>query len=266
MKRQILGYGISTLILLVIWQLLSMLMDLILIPNQAHFLVSPVEAFSSFVNNWQDYAKHFWGTSYRLVIAMFLALIVAIPIGLYIGHKKSARAFWTPFIYTVYPIPKVVFWPVLFMLVGVSAGLEDLAKILFIWLVVFFQLLVSIRDTAANMHRAYIISALAAGLSPFDMYRHVLLPGALPEIFSSLRISLGFGLFAAYVAESSIRIGTPEYGGLGYFISVSYPFNTRGIYAGIVAIAILGLLLYLLLEILERWLCRWKRLEIEEPS
>lgn len=265
MRRQILGYGLSAIILLVIWYLLSVLMDLILLPSQAHFLVSPVEAFSSFVNNWQDYAIHFWATSYRVVLAMLAALIIAVPLGLYIGHKRWAREYVTPFIYTLYPIPKVVFWPVIMLLIGISAGMLDFAKMFFIWLVVFFQLLISIRDTAANMPRAYIISALVAGVSPFQMYKDVLLPGVLPEIFSSLRVSLGVALFAAYIAESSLRSGGGA-NGLGYFIDVSYPFNTRGIYAGIVAIAVLGLLLYLLLEVLERWLCRWKRLEIEESS
>ena len=264
MRSKLIGYGISSLALLLIWHLLSLLMKATLPPNQAFFLPTPIEAIEALVINWEHYLQHFLGTSYRLLIAMGLSLAVAIPLGLFIGHNKFANKYLTPFVYTIYPIPKVVFWPVLFLIIGAAWHYEDLAKITFIFLVIFFQLLISIRDTTANMPKEYIITAIVSGVRPLQMYRDVLLPGALPEIFSSLRVSIGVALFATYVAEASFRPETTEFAGLGYYIREAYPWNTKGMYAGILAIAILGLLLYLIVEIIERRLCRWKRLEIDE--
>ena len=266
MGNKLIGYGISSIVLLLIWYGLSLLLKATLPPNQAFFLPTPIEAFEALFINWEHYLQHFWGTTYRLLIAMGVALVLAIPLGLFIGYHQGAKKYLTPFIYTIYPIPKVVFWPVLFLIVGAAWHYEDIAKITFIFLVVFFQLLVSIRDTAANMPKEYIVTALVSGVRPFQMYKDVLLPGALPEIFSSLRVSIGIALFAAYIAEASFRPETTAFAGLGYYIREAYPWNTKGMYAGILAIAILGLLLYFIVEILERRICRWKRLEIDESD
>ncbi len=260
MRRQIFGYAASILVLLLLWHGLSELVKLTGDIRIVRLVPGPIEAFSTFASHWQEIGNHFLGTSYRLITAILISLALAIPLGLYIGHARWARQFLTPFVYTIYPIPKVVFWPVLFLTFQISQATEDLSKITFMVLVVFFQLLVSIRDAAENIPKEYVVTAIAAGVSPARIYSEVILPGSLPAIFSSLRVSLGLGILAAYIAETTFVIGRPEYGGLGYFIDVSGIANVKGVYAGIVAIAVLGLALYIIIELLERWLCRWKYL------
>lgn len=257
MKRQTLGYLISILVLLALWQLLSWGMHMAMPEQKARVLPGPVQALLVFPSHWRDIGNHFLGTGYRLMVALMISIVVAVPIGLSVGHERWARTMISPLIYTAYPIPKVVFWPILFVLLN----LGEAAKISFVVLVIFFQLLVSARDAAANLPKEYVLSALAAGLSRSQIYWHVVLPGSLPTIFSALRISLGLGIFAVYIAETAITIGTPKYGGLGYYINSAFAiFSFEKVFAGIMAIGLLGLGLYLLIELLEHWLCRWKYL------
>lgn len=256
MKREALGYVLSVLALLVLWQLTSWVIHLALPPRQARVLPGPVEAMQVFALHWQAIANHSIGTGLRLIIALLISFLLAVPLGLSIGHERWARQLLSPLIYTAYPIPKVVFWPILFVLLGVES---EAAKISFVVLVVFFQLLVSARDAAANLPKDYVLSALAAGVSRSKIYWHVVLPGALPAIFSSLRISLGLGIFAVYISETVTITGSAT--GLGFYIWNSFGrFSFESVFAGIIAIGLLGLALYLVIELLERWLCRWKYL------
>lgn len=259
MRQQTLGYILSVLALLLLWQLASWLMQLTLPARIARVLPGPLEAIMVFPAHWRDIGNHLLGTGYRLLSALAISFVLAVPLGLSIGHERWARRLLSPLIYTVYPVPKVVFWPILFVLFGLGGVLGEMGKISFVVLVVFFQLLVSARDAAENIPKDYVLSALAAGVSRLKIYWHVVLPGALPAIFTSLRVSLGLGIFAVYIAETAYVIGTPKYGGLGYYINNSFgSFSFESVFAGIMAIGILGLGLYLLIEVLERWLCRWK--------
>lgn len=254
MKRQLLGYALSVVALLLFWQLISWVIHLALPLRQARVLPGPVEAMQVFTLHWRDIASHSLATGLRLIASLLISVILAVPLGLSIGHERWARQLLSPLVYTAYPIPKVVFWPILFVLLGVES---EAAKISFVVLVVFFQLLVSARDAAANLPKDYILSALAAGVSHAKIYWHVVLPGALPAIFTSLRISLGLGIFAVYIAETVTISGNLL--GLGFYIWNSFGrFSFEAVFAGIIAIGILGLGLYLLIELLERWLCRWK--------
>ncbi len=256
--KQTLAYALSVLALLVLWQLFSWLLQLTLDPRMARVLPGPLEALMVFPAHWREIGNHLLGTAARLLLGIAISLLLAVPLGLLIGHEPGARRLLSPFIYTTYPIPKVVFWPILFVLLGVGS---EVSKVSFVVLVVFFQLLVSARDAAANIPRDYVLSALAAGLSRPKIYWHVVLPAALPAVFTGLRISLGLGIFAVYIAETAVRIGVSKYGGLGYYINHSFGiFSFESVFAGILAIGLLGLTLYGLIELLERWLCRWKYL------
>ncbi len=258
MRRQALDYGLSILILLGLWQLASWGVSLFLPPLEARVLPGPVQAIGVFQTHWKDIGLHFVGTSYRLLSALGISILTAVPLGLVIGYERWARRWLTPLVYIAYPIPKVVFWPIIFMLLGPTALIS---KIVFIVLVIFFQLLVSVRDAAANLPKDYILSALAAGVNRRGIYWHVVLPGALPAVFSGLRISLGLGIFAVYLAETVVGGGESQFAGLGFYINNAFViYNFEKVFAGILAITLLGLALYLVVEGLEHWLCHWKNL------
>jgi NitT/TauT family transport system permease protein len=154
----------------------------------------------------------------------------------------------------LYPIPKVVLIPVILLLFGVG----DLPKIIIIFLILFFQILVLVRDRAASIEPKMILSVRSLGAGRRALFRYVYLPASLSAILTALRQSVGTAVAVLYVAE---LFATQK--GLGYYISLngSTLLNYPAMYAGVVAMSLLGLGLYFSVDILERRLCRWKFVE-----
>jgi NitT/TauT family transport system permease protein len=155
-------------------------------------------------------------------------------------------------IYIVYPIPQVAFILLLFLVFGIG----NPVKVAIVALALFFQLLVSARGAAKQIDAEHVTSVLSAGASRFQVYWHVVIPETLPSILTSLRVSVGLGMAFLYIAEISGSV-SPGRGGLGAFIKAS-SFNMTQQAAGIMAMALLGLLLYVIIDIIERIACRWR--------
>ena len=135
-----------------------------------------------------------------------------------------------------------------------SGGERQALTVAMVTLALFFQILVSARGAAKNIDEEYITSVLAAGATRWQVYWHVVLPATFPEILTSVRVSIGLGIAFLYIAETRAALGT----GLGSFINKHMLFSRDKAFAGIVAMALLGLLLYVAVDVIERVVCRWK--------
>ena len=136
----------------------------------------------------------------------------------------------------------------------VLLGLADAPKIVLIAITIFFQVLVTVRDAAKTVPDAAILSVRSLGATRFDVHRHVVVPATLPELFTALRISSGTAIAILFFAEA-IAGRT----GLGYFIVDSWAMlNYPRMFAGIIAMAVLGVLFYEFFDLLERRLARWR--------
>ena len=156
-------------------------------------------------------------------------------------------------VFLTYPVPKVVFLPVLLVLLG----LGNASKITLITIIVFFQILVTARDAARAIPAASILSVRSLGAGQWGVFRHVVIPAALPDIFTALRIGTGTAIAVLFLAESIA--GT---NGVGYYIVDAWGRIDYGsMFAGIIGMALLGVVLYELLDALEGRLCRWTRVE-----
>jgi NitT/TauT family transport system permease protein len=144
----------------------------------------------------------------------------------------------------VYPIPKIVFLPVLYVLVGIT----DLSKIGLITLIIFFQILVVVRDEASTLRPELILSVRSLGAGRRALFRYVYVPACLPAILTALRVSVGTAIAVLFIAEQSLTTY-----GLGYYIVVEtyQVLRYTEMYAGIVAMGLLGILLFFLLYTLE---------------
>ena len=246
-RRRIAGYTGALVVLLVVWQLGSMAIG-------SRALPGPVPALTAFATAfWSDLAPHLVTSTWRVVAATALGTVLAVPLGLVLGRSPRADAVFAPLIFLTYPIPKVVFLPVLLVLLG----LGDASKIVLITLIVFFQLLVTARDAARAIPAASVLSVRSLGAGRFDVFRHVVVPAALPDIFTALRIGTGTAVAVLFLAES---IGGTT--GLGYYIVDAWGrLAYDAMFAGIIGMALLGVAIYELLEIAEARLCRWTRVE-----
>jgi NitT/TauT family transport system permease protein len=244
--RQIVTYVASIVVLLFFWWVASLAVNAI---NRLELLPGPFEALSQVVKNAAELRRHFWLSAWRLVLALLLALTVGVPVGLFIGRERFLDRFISPMIYITYPIPQVALLLVLFIIFGIG----NATIVAMVTLALLFQILVSARGEAKNIDEEYVISVLSAGARRWQIYWHVILPATLPGILTSVRVSIGLGVAFLYIAETTVMGG-----GLGFYIKNHMLFARDRAFAGIVTLALLGLLLYVVVDVLERVFCRWK--------
>jgi NitT/TauT family transport system permease protein len=231
--------------LLLIWQLLAMIVSLPILP-------APLEVFNVFMRELQrGLSNHFVFSLWRVVAGMALSVLVAAPLGLVIGGSKTLNRIVSPLIYLLYPIPKVVFVPVVILFLGIG----DLAKIAIMFLILFFQIVVLVRDQAAGLPPQLIQSLHSLGAGRRALFRFVYLPASLPAILTALRQSIGTAVAVLYITELSAT----KYG-LGYYIyyNGSTLLDYPAMYAGVLAMSLLGLGMYFTVDWLERKWCKWK--------
>jgi len=239
-------YLLAIFVLVVGWWVLALAVD-------HNALPAPDLAFVGFLKGLKnDLLIHMVVSLYRVVISLVIALLLAVPLGLLLGKNKNLDAYIAPIIYLTYPIPKVVFMPIFFVLLGIG----DLSKILLITLIVFFQILVTTRDAARNLEKEYVLSVQSLGATGRNLYAHVYFPGTLPEILTSLRLGLGTAMAILFLTET---YATRQ--GIGYYIMDSLSRMAYiDMFAGIIAMSLMGFMLYLLIDGLEKKVCFWKTL------
>ena len=196
--------------------------------------------------------RHVEASSFRIVCALAISFATAIPLGLYLGSSRRADRIARPLIYLTYPVPKIVFLPLALL----GFGIGDLSKIMLLSLILFFQLLITARDSARSVSRSAKYSLKSLGANRWDLFIHVIWPSTLPSIFTALRIATGTVVAVLFFVES---IGARY--GIGFYILDAWGrADIPQIYAGILVLAAMGVILYETFDILERVYCRWNQL------
>ena len=236
---------IGLLMFFAIWQVLAWIIRRPIMP--APLEVLPIFGASLF----GSLGIHFLASSGRVLAAIGVAVVTAVPIGLGLGQLPKVNRIFAPLIAIVYPIPKIVFLPVIYVLMGIT----DISKIFLIAIIIFFQILVVVRDEAANLHPELILSVRSLGAGRKALFRYVYFPASLPAVLTALRVSVGTAIAVLFIAEQSLTTY-----GLGYYIVVEtyqvlrYP----EMYAGILAMGLLGLVLYFAIYNLELKVNRYR--------
>ena len=228
-----------------IWQVLAWIIHRPIMP-------SPLQVLPIFLASlFGDLGIHFLASTARVLAAIGAAVVTAVPIGLGLGQVPKINRIFAPLIAIVYPIPKIVFLPVIYVLMGIT----DISKIFLIAIIIFFQILVVVRDEAANLHPELILSVRSLGAGRRALFRYVYFPASLPAVLTALRVSVGTAIAVLFIAEQSLTTY-----GLGYYIVVEtyqvlrYP----EMYAGILAMSLLGLTLYFVINHLETRVTRYQ--------
>jgi ABC-type nitrate/sulfonate/bicarbonate transport system permease component len=236
----------AVLVLLAVWAVAAWLVDQPILP-------SPLTVGKVFFEELLqgDLLMHFLASLWRVLVSTALAIAVAAPLGVILGQSRRLDRWVSPVVYLLYPIPKVVFVPIILLFFG----LGNLPKIIIIFLILFFQILVLVRDQAAGIRQEVIQSVRSLGAGRRALFRFVFLPASLPAILTALRQSIGTAVAVLYVAE---LFATNR--GLGYYIYLNGTtlFNYPAMYAGIVAMSIMGLGLYFSVDWLQRRLTPWQ--------
>jgi ABC-type nitrate/sulfonate/bicarbonate transport system permease component len=240
-KRDLL---LATVGLLASWQLVSMIINQPVLPPPWEVLRALVLALP------QELGRHFLVSAWRVVASIVVAVAFAVPVGLGLGLSPAASRLAAPIIYLLYPIPKIVFLPIILLLLGIG----NVSKVFVIALILFFQMLVVVRDEAANLRPELIASVRSLGAGRRALFRYVYLPACLPAVLTSLRVGIGTAIAVLFFAESFATTS-----GLGYYIIVETwgRLDYAEMYAGVVAMSLLGLALYFVVDKLQQRMCPW---------
>jgi ABC-type nitrate/sulfonate/bicarbonate transport system permease component len=237
--------GLAALALLMLWEMLSLLVHRAILPPPWIVIVT------FFTELPRSLGADFLASLWRVLASMALSVVLAVPAGLVLGQSKRLDRLFAPLIYILFPIPKVVLVPVVLLFLGVG----DLPKIVIIFMILFFQILVLVRDQAAGIRPELLHSVRSLGAGRRALFRFVYLPASLPAILTALRQSVGTAVAVLYIAE---LFATQR--GLGYYIYLngSTLLNYPKMYAGVLAMSLLGLGLYFAVDWLHQRLCPWQ--------
>ncbi len=236
----------SLLGMVFLWWLLSIMINRPILPSPKEVSLALFREMAT-----GEVLGHFLWSLYRVLAGTALAVLTAVPIGLILGQSERADKAFSPVIYILYPIPKVVFLPIIILFFGPG----DLSKILIISLILFFQTLVLVRDLASAVNPQLVRSVRSLGASLISLQRFVYLPAVLPGILTGLRQGIGTSVAVLYVAELFVTTK-----GLGYYIYLtgSTMLDYPAMYGGVLLMGFLGLGLYLIIDWAEKRMCPWK--------
>jgi taurine transport system permease protein len=193
--------------------------------------------------------QHLGASLARMLVALFFAALIGIPVGIAMGLSPAIRGLLDPLIELYRPVPPLAYLP----LMVIWFGIGETSKILLIYLAIFAPVALSTLAGVKNAQQVRIRAAQALGASRWQLLRFVILPGALPEILTGLRIGLGVGWSTLVAAE---LIAATR--GLGFMVQSAGEFlATDVVLAGIAVIALIAFGLELGLRALQRRLTPW---------
>jgi NitT/TauT family transport system permease protein len=187
---------------------------------------------------------------FRALAGFCIGVAVGVPLGLLTGYSRVGNAVMSPIMAFVRPIPPIAFIP----MVVLYFGLGELGKVMLISWTAFMYVHVNAHAGAANVPIAYLRAAQSIGLTRRQVFFLVVLPSAMPQIFTGLKVGMALSWAVVVAAE---LIGAQA--GLGYMISdAALTFSIPTVFAGIALIGAIGLMLNLALNALESRLVHWK--------
>lgn len=243
----------TVLSLLVLWYILTTLTGTI----SPERFPRPADVWSAAVQiTTRGYAGgtlglHIWHSSRLVVLGFIVAAVTGVPLGLLMGVSERAEALINPAFLLVRPIPPLAWIP----LAIVWFGLGDAAKIFVIWFAAFVPALINSYTGVRNLDHTLIAAARVHGASERQILTEVVVPGALPMIFTGLRLSLQASWTTLVAAE---LVGA--FFGLGKVLIIA----AQDIYPGMIAfamawVAVLGVLMTGCLALIEWWAVPWRR-------
>ncbi|WP_413508238.1 taurine ABC transporter permease TauC [Serratia proteamaculans] len=193
--------------------------------------------------------QHLAASLGRILVALLAAVIIGVPVGIAMGLNDTVRGILDPLIEIYRPVPPLAYLP----LMVIWFGIGETSKILLIYLAIFAPVTLSAVAGVRSVAQVRVRAARTLGANRWQVLRFVVLPSALPEILTGIRIGLGVGWSTLVAAE---LIAATR--GLGFMVQSAGEFlATDVVLAGIGVIAIIAFGLELGLRALQRRLTPW---------
>jgi len=193
--------------------------------------------------------QHLNASLSRIGLGLGFAVLTAVPVGIAIGSNRIARGILDPLIEFYRPIPPLAYLP----LIVIWCGIGELSKVLLIYLASFAPIAIATATGVRTVDPAKLRAAQSLGATRAQLIRHVILPSALPDILTGVRIGLGVG-WSTLVAAELIAATS----GLGFMVQSAAQFLvTDVVVLGILVIALIAFAMEMGLRALQRKLVPW---------
>ena len=235
-----------------LWLFVVLLWELLWIWGLPHYILGPVEILKHFLTalGSEELYTHIGASLMRSLPGFAIGTLLGIALGLLAGISRALHQMLSPMIFLTYPVPKIVMLP-LFML---WFGIGDLSKILIIALACFYPTFINAYYGAKATPTILVWSGLNMGAGPWQIFRRIVVPSALPLVFAGMRVSLALSFIVMFATE---MINARS--GLGHLIRVaenSLRFDLM--YVSLLSIAILGYLGDQLLRVSRERVLAWQ--------
>ena len=196
-------------------------------------------------------------TLYRALTGFFIAAVGGIVLGMAMSRSVGVNWLFDPIISVGFPMPKIAFLPVVILWLG----FYDVSKISMVVLDAIFPVVTATLAGIRGVERELIWSARNMGANDRELLWQIIFPAALPQIMTGLQVALPIALIVAVVAEMMMG----GYGLGGGMMTASRFADSRGVFAGIVEIAVVGYCLVKGMALVRRRLLLWHQ-EALDPS
>jgi taurine transport system permease protein len=220
------------------------------------FLPTPAEVLRLAVDIFHDgYAnatlwEHVSASLVRILSAAAIAIVLGIPVGIFMGLNRWVKGIFDTPIEFYWPLPPLAYLPLMIIWLGIG----EASKIVLLSLAMFAPVVLSAQAGVRSLPIERVNAALSLGANRWQLFTDIVLPSALPEILTGIRIALGVGWSTLVAAE---LIASTK--GIGYMImSASHFLATDAVFVGIAVIALCAFAFTYAMRILEKRLVPWK--------
>ncbi|MEO8281159.1 MAG: ABC transporter permease [Ideonella sp.] len=232
------------LMLLVLWDIVVRLFKI-----PPYLIPPPLAVVKSLVAEWQMLLAQSLPTLYATLGGFAASAVIGIPIAMWIAYSRTVESFVYPLLVFSQSIPKVAIAP----LFVVWFGFGIVPKVIAAFLLGFFPVVVSTVQGFKSIEPEVIDLARSMGANPLKIFLKFRLPQAMPSIFSGLKVSVTLAVVGAVVGEF---VGSNS--GIGFVLQrATGTFDLPLMFAALVVLSTMGVLLFLVVELVERWMMPW---------
>mgnify|MGYP001262645948 FL=1 len=237
---------LAIIVFLIFWEALVWINDW---PN--YKMASPSDLWPAFWKFRYLFFDYGWDTLWRTVVGLMLAVVVGVALGMIMGFSKTMRDALYPLLVGFNAIPKATVVPIIAL---IFVGQHDLNTVLIAFMISFFPIAVSVSIGLSTLEPEYRDILRALGASKMMIFWKIALPKTLPEFFGALKVSVTL----AFIGTNLMEIVSPHGRGLGALFdsgktNADYPL----MFAVLIALAVLGIVLYYVVVVLEKIFAGW---------
>jgi magnesium chelatase subunit I len=234
----------SLVLVIIIWQALSWVLKLPIIPSPWAVLINILNIFSSKIQ------IHLLYSLGRIMGGIALSILLGVPLGFLMGYFEKVDRLLSPLVYFTYPVPKIALLPIIMLLFG----LGEASKLIMIVLIVIFQIIITSRDAVKGIPQEIFRSLQSLGANRLQVFKEIIIPASMADVLTATRLALGTAVSILFFTET---FGT-QYG-MGFFIMDAWMrVNYLDMYAGIVILSLMGFLLFTLIDLQEKRISGWR--------